>query len=70
MKIKRIADATVGTGFDKYVIIVLGVNLLEPFNLLQNDIVHAMLIVAEYPLCFYTDFHLFRILSIYIKKRT
>ena len=62
MEIECVLDAMVGTWFDKYEVFVTQISLLEMKNLLQYDIVHTMLIAAEYPLCLNTDFHLFRII--------
>ena len=68
VEIECVINTTVGSRFYKYVVFITRVNLLKMKNLLQNYIVHTMLVVAEYPLCLNTDFHLFRI---YInKKRT
>ena len=61
MEIECVINTAVGTWFYKYIIFITRVNLLKMEYLLKNDIVHTMLVAAEYPLCLNTDFHLFRI---------
>ena len=57
MEIECVINTAVGTWLYKYIVFIMRVNLLEMKYLLKNDIVHTMLVVAEYPLCLNTEFH-------------
>ena len=57
MHVGRTLQARVVARLHKYVVLVLHIHLLELPDFLQHHIVHAVLVLAEYPLCFNADNH-------------
>ena len=44
--------------FYKHIVFIRKVHLLQFFNFLQHHVVHTVFVFAEYPLCFYANFHI------------
>jgi hypothetical protein len=60
----RVLHTTVFARLDEDVVLVTGLHLLQFLDFLQDDIVHAVLVLAENALGLDTDYHVFFVISL------